>query len=63
MDRSQAINLVKFYDGKYPEEFIKLYLDYYQMSLEKFESVLDKWANKELFSKLNGKWVPNFEIK
>ncbi len=63
MDRSQAINLVKFYDGKYPEEFIKLYLDYYQMNLEEFENILDKWANKKLFTKSQGKWVPNFEIK
>ena len=32
MDRVQALNLVKFFDGKYPEQFIDLYLDYYQMS-------------------------------
>ena len=63
MDRSQAINLVKFYDGKYPEEYIELYLDYYQMDLGEFQNVLDQWANKDLFKKVNGKWTPNFEIK
>ena len=32
MDRSQAINLVKLYDGLYPKEFEELYLDYYKMN-------------------------------
>ena len=31
MTRNQAINLVKLYDNHYPDEYIKLYLDYYKM--------------------------------
>jgi len=27
------------------------------------ESVFDKWANKDLFEKLNGRWKPTFEIR
>jgi N-acetyl sugar amidotransferase len=63
MTRDQAVNLVRLYDGHYPEEFIDSYLDYYQISLEKFDSILDKWANKELFKKISGRWTPKFRVK
>jgi N-acetyl sugar amidotransferase len=63
MTRSQAINLVKLYDNAYPEPFIKIYLDYYQMTQSEFDAVLDRWVNKSLFNKVNGRWTPNFEVK
>jgi len=62
MTRDQAIELVKKFDNQYPEEFINLYLDYYGMTRDEFESVLDKWANKYLFEKINGRWHPKFEV-
>ena len=49
MTRDQAVNLVKLYDGHYPEEFIETYLGYYQMSMDEFDAVIDRWANKDLF--------------
>ena len=63
MDRDQAINLVKLYDGKYPEEFIDQYLEYYKMDLSEFNYIVDKFANKDLFEKINGYWNPKFNIK
>jgi N-acetyl sugar amidotransferase len=63
MSRSQAINLAKLYDNNYPENFIELYLNYYEMKLSEFEEVLDKFANKNLFEKISGRWSPKFEIK
>ncbi len=63
MDREQAINLVNLYDNNYPENFIDLYLDYYQINFQEFSDVLDKFANKKLFEKKNGKWTPKFYIK
>jgi N-acetyl sugar amidotransferase len=63
MERAQAINLVKMYDGQYPQQYIDLYLDYYKMSMQEFNCVLDKWANKNLFVKTDGHWLPNFEVK
>jgi N-acetyl sugar amidotransferase len=62
MTRDQALNLVKMYDNSYPDEFIDTYLDYYQMTQNEFDSVLDKYANKDLFSKVDGRWQPKFEI-
>ena len=63
MDRDQAINLINLYDGQYPTEFIDDYLTYYRMTLEEFEAVLDKWVNKELFTKEKGRWLPKFTVR
>ncbi|EKD71445.1 MAG: hypothetical protein ACD_46C00181G0010 [uncultured bacterium] len=69
MTRDQALNLVKMYDNIYPYELIDIYLNYYQMTKNEFDAVLDKFANKGLFEKIDGIWQPkfvvgeNFEIK
>jgi N-acetyl sugar amidotransferase len=63
MTRDQAINLVNLYDGLYPDEFIEVYLEYFQMSKDEFDRIIDYWANKDLFSKVNGRWEPKFLIK
>jgi len=63
MTRHQALNLVSIYDGEYPEKFINLYLDYYQIGQSEFDEILDKFVNRKLFTKVNGRWQPNFKIK
>ena len=63
MTREQGINLVRLYDPFYPDDFISYYLEYYQMTEEEFSSILDKWANKDLFMKKDGRWEPIFEIE
>ena len=62
MSREQAINLVNIYDNAYPEIYIQDYLDYFEMSKKEFDIVLDKWVNKNLFSKDNGIWQPIFNV-
>ena len=62
MDRAQAVNLVRLYDGMFPEEFLPTYLDYYQMNRGEFETVLDRWANRALFEKIGGRWKPRFTV-
>ena len=62
MDRQQAVNLVRLYDGHYPEEFIDLYLDYYQMTRAEFDDTLSKYANRDLFELNNGRWLPKFTV-
>ena len=57
MTREQGLNLVNLYDAYYPEEFTKFYLDYYQITQTEFSEVIDKWANKDLFTKKNKGWV------
>jgi hypothetical protein len=60
MTRDQALNLVKMYDNSFPYEFLDLYLEYYQMTQDEFNLILDKYANKDLFYKENKMWQPKF---
>lgn len=60
--REKAINLVKKYDGIFPEQYLSNYLEYFEMTKDEFDAILDKWANKDLFVKKDGKWIPIFEI-
>jgi len=62
MDRQQAVNLVRLYDGHYPHEYLETYLDYYQITRSEFDAVLDKFANKDLFKKVDGYWKPLFQV-
>lgn len=63
MDREQAVNLVRLYDGHYPEEFVQLYLDYYQIIQAEFDEVIDRYTNQDLFKKIDGRWKPRFLVK
>ena len=63
MDRQQAVNLVRVYDGHYPIEFLDTYLDYYQLTKSEFDEVIDKYANKDLFEKVEGYWKPRFILE
>ena len=63
MDRSQAVNLIKKFDNSYPEPYIEKYIDYMEIEMDEFQSSLDKHANKELFMKINGRWMPRFEVQ
>jgi N-acetyl sugar amidotransferase len=62
MIRDQAINLVQMYDNAYPHESIDIFLDYYGMTKNEFDSVLDNYVNKDLFEKIEGIWQPKFEV-
>jgi len=63
MTRGQGVNLVRLYDGQYPEEFVPTYLEYYQMTRQEFDAVLDRWVNKDLFEKKEGRWAPLFTVE
>lgn len=62
MTRDQALNLVRMYDNAYPADLIPVYLDYYKITKEEFDAVLDRYANQELFEKTDGIWHPKFTL-
>lgn len=62
LTREDAIWLVNEYDGKCGEKYIDLACDYLQMSKEEFWNTVDKFVNKKLFEKINGKWHPKFTV-
>lgn len=62
LTREKAVEIVNKYDGEYPEKNIPTFCEYYGMTREEFDAVLDKHANKELFEKKDGIWRPKFVI-
>lgn len=63
MSREQAIDMVNKYDGEYPKDNIQVFLDYYEMTKDEFDAVLDRHVNKNLFEKVDGMWKPKFKIQ
>ena len=63
MNRSQAVNLIRLYDGHYPDEYLKLYLDYFKISESEFQDTLSKWVNREIFEFKDGRWRPLFTVE
>jgi N-acetyl sugar amidotransferase len=63
MTREQGLNLVKMYDNSYPSQnLIDLYLEYYKMTQKEFNNVLDTYANKNIFQKIDDIWQPKFTV-
>ena len=63
MSRKQGIQLVKMFDGAYPDLYVDHYLDYFEMTRQEFEAVLDKHTNTAIFDKIDGKWKLKHEIR
>lgn len=58
ISREEGKKIVKAYDGKCHEKYIKQLADYLEISVEEFWKITDKFVNRELFEKdANGKWV------
>ena len=63
MERSQAVSLIKAYDGHFPkEEFEEVYLDYFQMNKKKFYNILFKHTCKKLFKKIGTNIIPKIKL-
>ena len=60
MTRDQGLNLVRLYDGSFPEEHLGTYLDYFRMGTEEFDAVLARWVDRDLFELRDGRWRPTF---
>jgi len=63
LTREDAKWYVKEYDGKCGEQYIRMFCDYIDISIEEFWEVVDKYVNKKLFYKdSKGQWHPKFEV-
>jgi len=64
MSREQGIHLAEAYDNHFPEEYLDMYIDYYQMTEDEFFDTIDKFVNQDLFKRVRkGSWEPTFKIK
>lgn len=53
---------VNEYDGGCGEQYIQKTCDYLGITKEEFWEVVDKYVNRDLFEKKDGKWIPKFTV-
>ena len=53
---------VKEYDGLCGDKYIQKACDYLSITKEEFWEVVDKYVNRDLFEKIDGKWTPKFTV-
>lgn len=54
--RDEGIRLVKRFDGEFPQEHFKTFLEYCDISEEFFYEQIDSWRSPHLWTKEYGKW-------
>jgi len=54
--REDGINLIKRFDGEFPELYFKTFLEYCDITKEYYYEVIDSWRSPHLWEKEYGKW-------
>ena len=54
--REEGINLVKRFDGEFPNEYFDVFLKYCDISADYFHEIIDSWRSPHLWKKVDGKW-------
>ncbi|WP_020169086.1 N-acetyl sugar amidotransferase [Candidatus Pelagibacter communis] len=54
--RDEGINLVRKYDDEFPNKYFYEFLDYIDITEEKFYSIIDSFRSPHLWKKENSKW-------
>ena len=49
MTREKGIEIIKKYEGKIPQKYLKEFLSAAKITMEEFHKICDKFTNKELF--------------
>lgn len=57
MTREEGIDLVRKYDGEFPQRYLKTFLDYCDISEEKFWNIADSWRSDHLWRHEGSNWV------
>ncbi|MEF8847728.1 MAG: N-acetyl sugar amidotransferase [Candidatus Thermoplasmatota archaeon] len=63
MSREKGKELIKKYDGEFPEKLFSDFLDYMDMTEEAAWNIFDKWANEEILEKRDGRWQLKYPIE
>lgn len=62
LTREEGIALVRRYDGEFPKKYFKDFLDYLNISAEKFWQIVDSYRQPHLWNKKNGKWILKHKV-
>tara|TARA_B100000029_G_scaffold476947_1_gene521551 strand:- start:44839 stop:46014 length:1176 start_codon:yes stop_codon:yes gene_type:complete len=61
--REEGVELVKKYDGEFPEKNFQLFLDYLQMSQSEFHEIIDSWRAKHVWEKKGNSWKLKSQVE
>lgn len=56
ISRDEGLNLVKKYDGEFPQKYFKEFLDYLNLNKEEFYQIVDSWRPDHLWKKNHNGW-------
>lgn len=56
ISREEGISLIKRFDGEFPHEHFKTFLEYCNITEDHYYEVIDSWRSPHLWDKINGKW-------
>lgn len=61
--REEAVALVHRYDGEFPKQYFKEFLEYLDITEEHFWNVIDMYRPPHLWEKVNGEWKLKHRVK
>lgn len=56
MTKEEGIELIKKYDGEFPQKYFKLFLDYCDITEERFWEIVDSWRSDHIWYKDGDVW-------
>jgi N-acetyl sugar amidotransferase len=62
ISREEGVKRVNAVQYEFPEEYLKEFLEYHQIKEKDFWLVLEKWRNREIWHKVNDKWILKHEL-
>jgi len=63
INRDEAIELMKKYDGEFPKKYFQEFLDYIGITEERYWEVIDKSRSPHLWEKINGEWMLKHKLE
>jgi len=63
MTREEGIEMVKKYDGEFPNEYLQDYLEFYEMTEEEFWSTINSFRSPDLWEKVDDVWRLKFKVE
>lgn len=62
LTREEAVNLVRDYDGEFPQKHFQTFLEYCDMTEDYFWRVIDSWRSPHLWEKIDNKWRLKYKV-
>ncbi len=57
IDREEGIALVKRYDSEFPGKYFRRFLEYLDISEEKFWQIVDRFRPRHIWKKIDDRWI------